>query len=473
MMNKFCAILAALLLSLPFFASAQTSATPSIQTVCDSSADDIEKTTWDAATNSILENGSGEDIYAAFASIDYSIDDENYMYAPWLLSMAKQLPVRKGAYELQLLHASQMMKLAVPVDASSKTPSFAALKNLLTQYSTQTFQYSPEVKKKVDFAISKMTPDEDTATEIKAAPTICLAYGNLDCVGAMKQSLMLMAPVQGLISYVSMLSLVKEILEEASYIQPLAKASLKMMNEIALNEAGTTTQNKVFADLQSSFEESGFSTSEATERTWKILALYSTRGDSIDGFAAEGFRIPENTPFFPPFFVFSAAMNYLDLLQKNVPGFYSYPAEVKTTCAYGKPYHFWNAAYLSRLNVNSGKDPKAAALASYLVGELYEVFSQTAGRSPTQFLSEAEFSGYNNQLRLNILFDQLGGVYGAKSTAPSTMDADQTLTDLLQASQPIGPFSDDQLSNMNEASQFANWRKLISPDTGFFDLWKN
>lgn len=454
---------AALVLSVEAPANSKTPVPTDLKLLCDQAAEATQDywTPWDTSLRSIIANGTRSEIFQALGKYSDPAYSQ-YQVTPWILGTSNRREAREVAYSYQMLHAETWV--GIKDETGAEPPmKFPQLKAYLEAKAAHSTVYSSAVKTDVEAAITKMWPDNNLKRLEKLSGAICRTYTVDGCAKAFVDTLRTMSPRHGKGAIFSILDTTTELFEDPSYIRPLSIAALKMMKRVEDAAGGRPlAPAKLFTDMESSFEEAGYTASVATEMTWKALAFYSTRGASMDGVLREGVSDRENLPVFIPLFVISSAMNLLDLDYANQDGFYSYPEQLKTTCLYGKPYHFWNAAYLARRAMKNGNSSEAAALGVFLPGELYEIFDRTTGRTPGFVLSTPQFSNYNNSIRLNLLFNTAGAAYGVDPER--ALDGDAALHRMLEASvserRPLA-----WVAFINKLRFYHLWRKVIAPDT--------
>lgn len=117
--------------------------------------------------------------------------------------------------------------------------------------------------------------------------------------------------------------------------------------------------------------------------TWTTLAVIAIGGANTGIKVFDMIRGPENAIVTKvALTTIAAAAPYLDYLGRARGHIYSFPKNIKTSCDYGKPYHFWMTAFLAyRLTKENGNVPAAAA-AAYISQIGYQMKSTTAGRDP-------------------------------------------------------------------------------------------
>ncbi len=166
-------------------------------------------------------------------------------------------------------------------------------------------------------------------------------------------------------------------------------------------------------------------------------------------------------------------MNYLDLLLADQPGYYSFPAQFSASCPDGKPYHFWNSAYLSRQLKSEGYADRASSVSMFIAGELYDIFSNTLGREPLQVFRDPVYSVHNNALREDIVSNTQGAIYGAWGEA-ANLDGDLAMRDMLNHAKDLKLTKDEiKAFEKNPLAQYDSWRKIMAPDAVLKSLWNH
>ena len=125
--------------------------------------------------------------------------------------------------------------------------------------------------------------------------------------------------------------------------------------------------------------------------------------------------------------VLSLVISYLDAAQRSQRhGSYIFPAVYRSSCLYGKPYHFWLAAYMSKY----GYEQKFGKLRSFslpvFLGAMYEIIADYNGREYSKIFLEGKYSVANNARRLDASMKILGAYYGIQHSTleiPNNIDS--------------------------------------------------
>src|SRR5690606_21351541 len=138
--------------------------------------------------------------------------------------------------------------------------------------------------------------------------------------------------------------------------------------------------------------------------TWKVMAILASGGPNIT------FRLSlfKSDPDFDisrlSLAVISMGASVLDRMSIENKKMYSLPQEIRTSCLYPKPYHFWMTAYLAYKLNQSGQSVSASAEAAYISDLGYQMLSPTVGRDPSKVFVIEPFHFYNNLIRIDLTF---------------------------------------------------------------------
>jgi hypothetical protein len=264
--------------------------------------------------------------------------------------------------------------------------------------------------------------------------------------------------------YLALPNVYERVLTNPKYAGGAALTAVKLMKRIRAIEAGAKPGHEnVLLDFTDSFTELGFSPTEATDMAFDLLALYSTRGDTLD--RVWFLTSYENRHVISAMVLISSAMSYLDQLYAREGQLYSYPPNIKSSCAYDRPYHFWMGAYLSRFLRSKGYSRRLSSLAPYLVATTYQV--QPGLKAPAYALV-AE-SPYRDSTRISLTFDAAGAVYGA-DTLVKNLDLDQAYFEMVRVAKPIPNLPNWVKGNLVTLYPF--WARVIAPKSAFEYLYR-
>ncbi len=208
---------------------------------------------------------------------------------------------------------------------------------------------------------------------------------------------------------------------------------------------------------------------------WDLIATWATRGPNISVFLDLASIEKSFNPYSETLLaldLISSAAPYLDQLRIDAgKSPYSYPPGTTTTCSYGKSYHFWMTAFLSREFGIENKSPGGAMYAAYISELGYQMRSNTTGRDETRAFTVDAFDPANNKLRIDIAFASAGAVYGMESAAGkkvSPKNIDMALVNMANDSSPQPLLDHDAAEeewNGTGLSGYNRWMKIFSPDS--------
>lgn len=385
-------------------------------------------------------------------------------HATWALAMYPTAKARLGGVLIQLGWIQDMRK---SVDPSPQLP--------IDQYFEKTAQskpvLSPSTKAFLKNEFRKWRKVFWFGSETRAfrsgTPYFCSYFELFKCIGPINRILTWMSPhVQG--SWVvSMIDLWESVLNDTEYYPGLARAAGLVYQRIQGTRVHWDPRaaiSDIYSDLVAGYRAVGKSEAEAQRRAIDILGIYGTRGASM--VIAYSLARQETAQLIAPLTFISSAMSYLDALQP-AGRYYSMPPSTTGTCLYGKPYHFWMAAYfvLALQADRTVPDAKTAAIASHIVGRVYESNSDTYGRDPDQAFVEPLLSPHNNRLRHNLAFNDAGVFWAAgRGTRPFNVNA---AVELLKAeAKPLPLMTPEKLKELlkNPIERDRAWIRMFAPD---------
>jgi hypothetical protein len=414
--------------------------------------------------------------------------------------------LRRAAHDVQIREASAMLTDA----GSSERDVF----KLLDTTAKTSVRYSPGVQSAVnqvierkpasDAGVSKTSPAEpksaggvakssrpsgpdskkpDNNSELSSSAenamrlALCASYLSASCNSALLQ---IKQTVGG--KFVdrnfSLEDETREVFSNPAYAQGAAIAARKIqakINSIPADAKKAAVSGNLLHDIYDSYRESGANHVDAEKMAWNLLAVYSTKGASLK--QLQPLANSENASVLASLFVISSGINYLDAVTTESGHPYSLPPNVQSSCSYGKPYHFWMPAFLSRKLVLNGYSPSTAHLASHLAGMAYEFMDRTSGRDPTRPLREGAFADYANALRINLAVNDAGAVFGANSRsgrdANRPINLDSGMNQMFERAMNLRPISDEEARRAFEPppiSAYLRWRNIIAPDAAYFSI---
>jgi hypothetical protein len=268
------------------------------------------------------------------------------------------------------------------------------------------------------------------------------------------------------------LEIFDRVLKDGRYNEGLRKMALRVAKYA--QEDNLKEESNVFADLKSSFRESGSSESDAEEMTWNTLGLLATSGANLS----------QRLMFFPystdqtqkrlALQVLSASLPLLDHRAGKKGRLYSFPKEISGSCNSGKSYHFWYAAYLARRATLEGKNPEAAAATSFQAEKAYQLLRGTMGNgNASQLASSPLFTPNSNIVRADLAYAGLGAVYGAQKATdqdPHSSSIDDSIEALMKnAGQGDAGALIDIAAEFKEKpfNTYKKWYEKFNPNIAF------
>jgi hypothetical protein len=241
-----------------------------------------------------------------------------------------------------------------------------------------------------------------------------------------------------------------------------------MMEKVAAaQKEGKASPGDLLTDLKSAFSSTGLDPKTAEQFAWNALAIYGIRGAAMG--TLDALTLPENAPQVAALRMISSSMRLLDAYGGANGKLYSLPAQVSTSCPFGRMYHFWLAAYLARRLVSEGHSPEAAVYAVHLSAIGYQFKSGTDGKSPTRTMSEDSHSDFNNSVRDSVAHNDLGAVYGAFGTGQS-LQFDSVLKSKIAGSYALPKDERALINSWTSPYQFLRWKDVLGADAGLDKL---
>jgi hypothetical protein len=446
----------------------------------------IEKREWSALPASVSQ-------YCRQNPGEYSFCSNQLGVLVWALHMIPEADAGRAAYRIQTEeigpHYAQYFEKQY--EKTGKTLAGAS------HTTTEAFSFDAVLEKAAAEPLQAYTPEEiaytkarlkllvetgdwaaDKMHELKRrAPALCSVYGGAlsarDCTDGLRRVADLMHP-RSLGSYAySMIPLYEEFLTDARYARALPRLALKIRERIRRADNRESAAGGSFlADAIQSFSEVGLSRRESIEFAWKWMAVYSTRGSSFQNFY--DFLHERQLGFGMAILAASSGASTLDQIRygdaHSPTRSYTLPSTMRTSCYYGKPYHFWMSAYFTRLLRAEGYAPRASALASYITGTLYEFGSDTRGRDPRRGVTSAVDSPYGRWIKTNLFFNAMGARYGRDIADASLerkpgVETDRLLERFLDHSLPTEVLPDRVENPMveNQPGRFALFTAKYQP----------
>jgi hypothetical protein len=474
---------------------------PSVRAVCEKSgyfgAEEIakqrtemipffEKRDWAAVPSTIAEL-CRED------TAEYSFCGNQLGVLVWSLHMIPEAAAGRAAYRIQTneigAHYARFFQkqfettgktlAGAPIEAPVAFSFDALLERAANEpieaYTAEEIAYT---KAKLRYVMENGAWEVEKMEELKRrAPALCGVYGGAisarDCTRGLRRIADVMSPrAYGSYAY-SMIPLYEEVLTDVRYARALPRLAVKIRERIRRSENSESLPGGSFlADTIQSFSEIGLSRADAVEYAWKWIAVYSTRGSSFQNFYE--FLHERQLGLGLAILAASSGASTLDQIRygdtRSPTRSYTLPSTMKTSCYYGKPYHFWMSAYFTRLLRTEGHDPRASALASYITGTLYEFGSETRGRDPRRGIIASVDSPYGLWIKTNLFFNAMGARYGRDLSTPSldpipVLETDRLFTRFLDRSLPTERLPDGLEFPMleNQPARFALFTAKYQP----------
>jgi hypothetical protein len=272
----------------------------------------------------------------------------------------------------------------------------------------------------------------------------------------------------------------EKVIGTDAYQTGLKMAGLKVLERLA---GALPSEANIYDDIRLSFLDSGLSSEDSIEATYQTLAVIASGGANV-GLRMQHLGIFDNTTGYA-LTAMSLAMNELDYIKhKNGQPLYSYPAQVKATCLYSKPYHFWMSAAISRELVKNHRiDPASAAAAAFTAQKGYQMSRDLTGGSSTNggmdssgggggsvsaVFKKPAFDPVHEVIRMDLAFSAVGAQMGSESVymSSSNLDVDKALRILIAKASALNP---SQWTSSGIVGQYKNWNQLFEPNKAFFE----
>ena len=385
-----------------------------------------------------------------------------YEGSPWQLSLYPHVEIRKKAIEENLKNFGELPDLNQVKDFLKDSKSgVKRYKPYLTKYSKAS---SVDLPSLLLMAPNQQKDLKNGSGYISYA--LCMNYTLThykSCVKGLGKISKDLAP-RGSIMAVPLLN---KVLNDPSYNNGAAKAALKILARV---ETKSLTGN-VFDDIFDSYKEAGMNEKDANEHAWNLIAVWSTRGANIS--ILNDFATTDNLHTLKALSIISGAAPYLDQLRiDNGINPYSLPPEVKSTCTYGKVYHFWMSAYLAREIGNETGDPVGGMYAAYLAEMGYQMKSQTLGRDPNRAFVTETYSTANNKIRIDLAHGSAGAVYGMKAASGKKIDSmsiDTAIFNLVKDAEKKPVLTEaeanEEWNDYSGVGGYLRWKEIFAPDS--------
>jgi hypothetical protein len=242
------------------------------------------------------------------------------------------------------------------------------------------------------------------------------------CLAAAAYLVKLSSPTQIGGEQASFPSLIKKVLNEPVYTKAMAIMATKLiakLDPVLKNPTYFETHPKDFGDfyddMVDSFAQADPHASQAQniDRAFDIMALYGTRGAGFSFIVYLSQK--ENLSLSPSLNIIATALNILNRASLGSEKLYAFPSFVQSTCADGRPYHFWMAAYLTRESAKTGQFKSLDIFAAvHALRVAYKLIGPSSVWQ-TYFIAPLKF-GYTRELQKDLIFGALGS-YGILKSA--------------------------------------------------------
>jgi hypothetical protein len=307
----------------------------------------------------------------------------------------------------------------------------------------------------------------------------CLKFSPLEarkCSEALDHIMEIMKPDMSR-RRIAAFALVHKIIESPEYAEGASRAAIKIMNKVDQVAANPKmVVGDLFTDIYESYREVGYSAARANELTWDVLGLYASRGANIKNLLpfASG-KVGSRTLI--AIESIGSGLSVLDAVSYQSGHLYSIPKQLYATANYGKPYHFWMSAYLSReAMIKTGSE--AAARGATVISEVgYQMLSTTVGRDEffKTVLSKGPFSAEANKIRVDLAFAFAGAEYGARhvknGSTQAMINVDDVVKQMLKKTPNLKAWSVAEIdramkSPIKKVKAYARWMRMIQPSSG-------
>ncbi len=399
-----------------------------IPTVCMSSSKDVK--TW------------CEDVGMNIASKDIDLDTSKLKYTNHLIyyDLFKEYNTPKlssGSYYFFRSLNSIAREYNSTLRATSKENSLAMLELIKVKIETPSLNV-PVFK-------FKDTSDLNLDYNKRFIPLACYSVLSfIDCQRSLEYLLSIANPkmVEGTANEVIFGNLLNKVLVNKDHqvvIKLLAKSLIK--DTINFINNGSTPSDDIYKRILQIATISGFKLAKSEELAFDILGAYSIRGASF--FSDEKF-LPElsKSDVGVSFLFLASAISFLDKAKYHKRReLFSLPrGYLRTSCLYGKPYHFWMAAYISRtLMKDGGFNKRKSFLATHLSGVGYEVAKKTSdfNMRDSYFKNIIESESLDDidvkNAKIDIVFNSFGSGFGVSYMDKVVLDGDAILQENFQS----------------------------------------
>jgi hypothetical protein len=232
----------------------------------------------------------------------------------------------------------------------------------------------------------------------------------------------------GPVTSLTLPSVLRRTLTSADHLL-LASEVLKDLMPLVLKKKYKTNTN-IYSLLMKKSLVLNKSPKQREDIVWDIIGSYATRGASFEGYRKH--LISKNTLYsYSVFFELFNQLHLFDSKQDSASDLFSLPKFAKNSCHFGKAYHFWMSAYISRYLLKEGASKTEAFVASAAMGILYDFMGSGAPqRQRVRILKEKKQSIYVKSIHQSVLFKALGALHGVDQSLVSNIDVDKLYGDI-------------------------------------------
>ncbi|MBX9767197.1 MAG: hypothetical protein K2X47_08000 [Bdellovibrionales bacterium] len=419
---------------------------------------EINKSTWKFPE--LLFSQSPEVIATAF--LGFGFDPT----IPWRLQDLTRPNVVRAAYLLQH-HWAQKMIDRFSKGISPREVLRRAAAAPVKQYSNATLAYSETVLASV--LASKPASELDLL--LKNSQRLCAQFLDPKCSAAVADVLKVMDPrwvgnkyigigTNACCVGVSHPAILKRIWTDPDLVQGLAIYAGRLMDHVS---KGKPQMGDLLTDLVDAFKSVGFSLKKSQDLARVVLGFYGTRGASIAFF--EGSVTEENLPVMVAMYMLTTGIGVVDAERMATSTSYTLPKNLPSTCGMGRPYHFWMASELSLSLLDKGYSPRTSAIASHLVGKLYEFGAKVLGRDPMKIYKEPFRTPYQLGMQVGMGYKS-AAVLWATGQMNENWPLDRGLERILARARPMPKLTPEQLKKglANDLVRYVWFHRLVAPD---------
>jgi hypothetical protein len=401
----------------------------------------------------------------------------------WQLLMSPQGRLRKAA---DLLH-DRFLKLFGLIESKEH------YKNVLDQFIRNEVSIATDEEiTEVENTLSKIAETKPAIREDQLSLLRILCFEHpwvLDCKNAVTEIYRETKLVVWSSIYLSLPHIWQEVLTDLSLAPGLAHSVKQILEKV--HDKKPLDHSFVHELLAKNFEMSGLSEEKSKQTSWKILALYGSRGASVQEllyrwFYKTGINYQRYASLYSTLFSYLTLANmdepFKDITLDSKINDFAYPGQVATRCFMPREYHFWYAAYLARHLRTQGFSQAASFLAPYFYSLGYGFAIVAVGRNPVEIYFEKSRGPYTVSNMVTVAFNSAGAAWGSRFEADGLYESfygqlkgysiDSIISLMYHLSLPIKPnWTKKELHPFKPTPKlFLWWRKMVSPEVPR-DLW--